>query len=61
MGVWKVIRNRWEPFEIRTHFKVDSRNMIKFWKDRWCEDSLLKDTFLDLYAIASSKEAWMML
>ena len=32
---------------------------MKFWKDRWCKDLLLRDAFLDLFSIASSKDAWV--
>ena len=32
---------------------------MKFWKDRWCWDLSLGDTFSGLYAIASSKDAWV--
>lgn len=32
---------------------------MKFWKDRWCKDLSLRDSFLDLYSIASSKDTWV--
>lgn len=48
----------WEAFEIQTLFKVDTRNVMKFWEDM-CKDSFSSKKFIDLYAIASSKEAWM--
>ena len=45
--------------KIKTSFKVGFGNEVKFWKDRWCEDMTLRDFVLDLYFIASSKDAWV--
>ena len=56
-SIWKAIENGWEVFKVRTHFKVGSRNMVKFWKDRWCGDELLRDAFPNQFSIASSKDA----
>ncbi|RVW28346.1 mRNA cap guanine-N7 methyltransferase 2 [Vitis vinifera] len=56
-SIWKAIKNGWEVFKVRTHFKVGSRNMVKFWKDRWCGDELLRDAFPNHFSIASSKDA----
>ena len=33
MEVWKAIRNGYEAFKVKTHFKVGSGNRVKFWKD----------------------------
>ena len=57
--VWKTIRNGWETFKDKTRIQVGSRNWVKFWNDRWCGDLSLRDEFLGLYAIVSSKDAWV--
>ena len=32
---------------------------VKFWKDKWCGNFALCDFFPSLYALAASKEAWL--
>ncbi|KAL6331749.1 hypothetical protein AAG906_020088 [Vitis piasezkii] len=32
---------------------------VKFWKDRWCGSEPSCDSFPSLYALASSKKAWV--
>ncbi|RVW28818.1 hypothetical protein CK203_096920 [Vitis vinifera] len=53
IGIWEAIRNGWEAFKDKTSFQVGSGNKVKFWKDTWCRDLSLTDSFLDLYSIAS--------
>ena len=55
--VWKGIKGRWEMFKTRTGFTVEVGNRVKFWKDKWCGDSSLRESFPELYSIASSKDA----
>ena len=57
VGVWKAIKGKWEMFKTRTKFTVGFGNRVKFWKDKWCGDSSLRESFLKLYSIASSKDA----
>ena len=57
--VWKAIKSSWEAFKDKTGFKVGFGNMVKFWKDKWCGDTFWKDSFLDFYSIASSKDPWV--
>ena len=56
---WEAIRNGWEAFKVKTLFRVGSGNRVKFYKDGWCEDSSLRDAFLDLFVIPSFKDAWV--
>ena len=30
---------------------------MKFWKDRWCEDVSLRDSFWDIYSLSSFKDS----
>ena len=46
-------------FKTRTEFTIGFRNRVKFWKDKWCGDSSLRESFLELYSIAFSKDAWV--
>ena len=40
-------------------FKVGFRNRVRFWKDKWCDDTSLRELFLELDSIATSKDAWV--
>ena len=55
--VWKAIRGKWEMFKTRTGFTIGFGNMVKLWKNRWCRDSSLRESFPELYSITSSKDA----
>ena len=43
----------------RSSFVVGNGRGIKFWKDVWCGETLLCDSFPSLFAIAQSKDAWL--
>ena len=32
---------------------------MQFWKHKWCGDVSLRDAFLGVYVIGSSKDAWV--
>ena len=59
VGVWKAIRNGWDVFKANTRLKVGSGIRVKFWGDRWCGETLLRDAFPGLYSIVVSKDAWV--
>ena len=59
VGLWKAVRNGWEFFKDKTSLRVSSGNRVKFWNDRWYGETSLRDAFLGLYAITSSKDAWV--
>ncbi|RVW42419.1 hypothetical protein CK203_070905 [Vitis vinifera] len=40
-------------------FSVGNCRSVKFWKDNWCGNLALCNSFPSLYAFASSKEAWV--
>ena len=46
-------------FKTRTGFTVGFGNRVKFWKGKWCGYSSLRESFPELYSIASSKGAWV--
>jgi len=58
--VWKHIRSGWDMFSKFVRFEVgDDGSKFSFWHDVWCEDSLLKISYLDLFSIAQRKDAWV--
>ena len=59
VGVWMAIRGSSEAFKNKTSFEVGSENKVKFWKDKWCGDMPLRNSFLDPYSIGSSKDVWV--
>ncbi|KAL6347163.1 hypothetical protein AAG906_012744 [Vitis piasezkii] len=48
-----------EVFKSKVCFVVGNGRRIKFWLNKWCGDSLLKESFPTLFAIANSKESWV--
>jgi hypothetical protein len=56
VGLWKKIRKRWEAFSSFARFEVGDGVRTKFWHDLWCEDTVLKEAFLDLFGIARVKD-----
>ncbi|RVW42821.1 hypothetical protein CK203_079929 [Vitis vinifera] len=59
MGLWKGIRMDWELVGRQIYFCVGNGRRVRFWKDRWCGDSLLCESFPSLFALSAEKEAWV--
>jgi hypothetical protein len=59
MGVslWKNIRSGWEIFSSHSRLVVGEGNWVRFWHDRWCGETKLKEDFPVLYSIARDKDA----
>ena len=57
----KAIQNGWEVVSSVTSFKfkADNRQRVEFWKDRWCGNSSLDESFPKLLSIASAKDTWL--
>ena len=58
-GLWRGIRKGCESFSKFLYFEIGLGSGIRFWHDHWCGDQLLKGTFLDLFEIATYREASM--
>ncbi|KAJ9678729.1 hypothetical protein PVL29_020805 [Vitis rotundifolia] len=59
VGLWKGIRMDWELVDTQISFSVGNGRRVSFWRDRWCGDSPLCETFPSLFALAVEKEAWV--
>ncbi|RVW46790.1 Homeobox-DDT domain protein RLT2 [Vitis vinifera] len=59
VGFWKEIRKEGALMQNKVVFSVGSGRRVKFWKDIWWGNFALCNSFPSLYAIASSKEAWV--
>ena len=40
-------------------FSEEDSKRVSFWKDKWCGNVALCDSFPSLYALATFKEAWL--
>jgi len=56
VGLWKNIRKGWATFSGFTRFEVGDGESTRFWHDLWCENSVLKEVFPDLFGIARVKD-----
>ena len=59
VGLWKGIRMDWELVGTQISFSVGNGRRVRFWRDRWCGDSPLCESFPSLFALSAEKEAWV--
>ena len=59
VGLWKVIRKKWNYLSDRLTFQVDNGQRVRFWMDKWYGDEPLYESFPSLFTLSSSKEAWV--
>ncbi|RVX07383.1 putative ribonuclease H protein [Vitis vinifera] len=59
VGVWKAIRKGWENFRSHSRFIIGDGTKVKFWKDLWCGNQSLKETFPILFNLSVNKEGWV--
>ena len=56
VGLWKAIRKLWHLISSSLSFAVGNGQRVSFWRDKWCEDKPLCDSFPSLFALAVSKD-----
>ena len=57
VGLWKTI-GKWGHFiSNKLSFEVGNEHRVKFWKGKWCRDTLLSNSFPSLFVITFSEEA----
>jgi hypothetical protein len=56
-SLWKNIQLGWEIFFSHTRLVLGDGSWIRFWYDRWCGDTKLKEDFPVFYSIACEKDA----
>lgn len=54
---WKGILLCRDFFLAHISFSVGKGNRVKFWHDRWCFETLLKDKFRSLFDISRTQNA----
>ncbi|RVX03344.1 hypothetical protein CK203_019918 [Vitis vinifera] len=59
VGLRKGIRMDWDLVGARISFSVGNGRRVSFWRDRWCGDAPLCESFPSLYALSIEKEAWV--
>ena len=59
VGLWKAIRKEWLGMYSSLAFRVGNGRRVRFWKDKWCRDEPLYESFPSLFAISLAKDAWV--
>ena len=61
VGFWKSIMKEQSTLlgNFFFFFVVGNGRRVKLWMDKWCGDELLCASFLSLFALAVSKDAWV--
>ncbi|RVX23342.1 putative ribonuclease H protein [Vitis vinifera] len=57
--LWKAIRKEWLGMYSSLAFRVGNGRRVRFWKDKWCGDEPLYESFPSLFAISQAKDAWV--
>ena len=57
VGVWKEIMKEFEWCWENLAFLVGKGSKIKFWKDSWCTDTPLSQSFNHLFLLAAHRDA----
>ena len=56
-GLWKNIRKEWLSLSQNTSFSLGNGRRLGFWKDSWCGEIALCNTFPTLFNLAAHTEA----
>uniref|UniRef100_A0A2N9JAL9 Reverse transcriptase domain-containing protein n=1 Tax=Fagus sylvatica TaxID=28930 RepID=A0A2N9JAL9_FAGSY len=59
VSLWKNIRKNWTTFSHFLNFEIGDGATVRFWTDRWCGTTSLKEAYPDLFRITRNKEAWV--
>ncbi|RVW55327.1 hypothetical protein CK203_089065 [Vitis vinifera] len=59
VGFWKEIGKEGSLLQNKVVFSEEDSKRVSFWKDKWCGNVALCDSFPSLYALATFKEAWL--
>jgi hypothetical protein len=59
VSLWRNIRKEWTTFSRFLSFEIGDGATVRFWTDRWCGTTSLKEAYPDLFRITRNKEAWV--
>lgn len=59
MGFWRTTIIGWEVFRNRACFIVVNGTWVKFWKDEWCGESSLEESYPELFSIILDRDSWI--
>ena len=52
VSLWKSIHRGWPSFSNHLFYLVRDGSWVKFWHDKWCGDTPLKEAYPELFFIA---------
>ena len=55
-GLWKDIRKEWFTFSQNAIFSLGNGRRLAFWRDPWCDETLLSHAFPTLFNLAAHKD-----
>ncbi|RVW92306.1 putative ribonuclease H protein [Vitis vinifera] len=58
--LWKAIKKEQLCLNSRLAYRVGCGRRVRFWKDKWCRDEPLCESFPSLFAISLAKDAWVL-
>ncbi len=56
-GLWKGIMSGWGVYSQHVEMVVGQGNRVRFWKDKWCGDTILMDRFPRLFTCSTHRDA----
>ena len=56
-GLWKDIRKEWHTFSQNSVSSLGNGRRLGFWKDPWCNETILCNAFPTLFNLAAHKDA----
>ena len=56
-GLWKGIMSGWGVYSQHVEIVVGQGNRVRFWKDKWCGDTILMDRFPRLFTCSTHWDA----
>ncbi|RVW90343.1 Heterogeneous nuclear ribonucleoprotein Q [Vitis vinifera] len=60
VGFWKAIRKEWLGMNSSLAYCVGCGRRVRFWKDKWCGDAPLCESFPSLFSISLAKNTWVL-
>ena len=57
VGLWKNLSRGWPSFSRHILYDIGDGSRVKFWQDRWCDETSLVVSYPELFRFCKDKEA----